>query len=389
MSSPTQQMANGEPAPALWRTPRRGLWICTAIIAGCASDPGLLRVVDRVFDDGTFSTTDVELVTLSDLETVTGEVVQTIGDAVLDIATAPAVDGGAARSEIVRGGSPVRARWLTDGDVAVPIDFDSLAMFTTYAHLETASRFFSELGVASASTQVPVYYNPTVPGAEELGLPSADNAAFFPNADAFLLLPMVVLQEIPFSMNPGVLAHEYAHRVFYFEAWGGRMFEILLAAVDQRNFYGVWNLLRALDEGIADYYGAMIADDPRFLSHSVFPEAADPRDLTETRVLSTAWLGGAEPTTDGETYNPYAVGAVVGSILWAFAEVSGREPVHHAVLTAQRQLASALSSQFAYAVGDFETAVIETLPSADRSALCARAAATYAPAGISFAGSCP
>jgi hypothetical protein len=382
------------PAPKAPNTAQARCLLVLALAAGCA-EPTQVRIVERVDPDGTFYTRDVELPTLASITEVRGDVLELRGGSTLHIAAAAPVDGGAGRARLIQDDATPSVSWIDAGGVAVATDYDGLAMLSAYAHFERAALFFQSAGVASAAAAVPVYYHPKIPSAEEYGLPRTDNAAFFHNADAFLILPMSFLEDIPFAMNPGVLAHEYSHRVFYYTAWDGRMFQLLTRALTvDANATAEWNLIRAADEGVADFFGALLADDPRFLSHSVFPELADPRDLSVLRGVAAAWAGGVQPQTSG-VYDPYALGAVLASTLWAFKDIAGANATAAAVIAAERALASALTSSVAtsgslgYALGALEAEVIAALPGSERGALCDRAALAYAAVWANFAAVCP
>ncbi len=365
-----------------------GLWL-----GGCGEPSHLVRVVDNTGPNGALELHDAEVSTLESVARVRGRVAHTHGGATLVVTTQIPKDGGAGRDELVRGAGAVYAEWVMDGDVVVPANFDSLAMLSAYAHLERAALHFQAQGVASANSQVPVYYSPRLDDEEALGFPETDNAAYFADIDALLLLPMVVLQEIPFSMNPGVLVHEYAHRVWYYEAWGGALFTTLEQFIQAPGSLNAWNRLRATDEGVADFFAAAVTGDPGFLAHSIPPERrgtlSDPRDLSVVRVLDPAWVAGLEPTGALGSYNPYAAGAVVASTLWGLATLAGVDAVEQAVLAAQRALSPVLLASFSYDFGGLEADVISRLPAALSPALCDRARLSYAAAWTPFAGVCP
>ena len=131
---------------------------------------------------------------------------------------------------------------------------------------------------------------------------------------------MNVLRDIPFSMNAGVMAHEYAHRVWYYEAWGGTTLchaANLDGSTDLNALQNMLNLINALDEGVADFFGALVFGSPNFLAPSVFAELAAPRDLSQARQIEATWLSGQAPVVES-LYNPYAIGSVLASMLWSF-----------------------------------------------------------------------
>lgn len=363
--------------------------LVVASIAACG-DATRVRIIDVVEPDGTLGLKDVTLLTIEDLEAVSGSPATIFGDAAVALPSGgrPA-DGGSSRAALVSHPRRVHATWVMDGDVAVASDYDSLLMFTAYAHFEAAALFYTGVGFIATDAEVPVYYEPEVVGGDTIGLPDTDNAAFFADADAFILLPMSILQDVPLGMNPGVIAHEYAHRVWYYSFWSGELF----AALEEFQNDGIaglaWNRIRATDEGVADFYGAAITGDPDFLSQSAPPAIAEPRRLTEVRVLDPAWLGGLEPVDDEDSYRVYVPGSVVASSLWRVAEAVGTRTVAVAVLAAQRSLAPAVRRTFRYEYGQLEAEVIANLPAADRAAACARFQESYAAAWGQFTAVCP
>lgn len=368
----------------------RAAWLGVglSLLVACGRDqPTRVRIVDDPAGNGTYKTRDVTLETIVDLQRVQGGAAQAFANALLDL-DHDVADEGAARSDVVVAADDVRAQWVLDGDVAVPSDFDSLNLLSAYAHIEEAQAFFKSLGASHAADVVPLYYHPRITSADDAtedAVPDADNAAYFPLADALLLFPMVVLQDIPFPVNRGVMTHEYAHRVFYYEAWGGQMFATLIAALDQQDFYNVWNLIRAVDEGCSDYFGAALTGNPNFVYDS---HSAGDRALDVVREVDANWTDGAQPTS-GDVYDPYALGSVIASTLWGLADIAGTSAVSNAILDAQRDLAAALEQSFAYAVGDFEASVVAALPAAQRDDLCERALLSYAAVWDRFAAVCP
>jgi len=368
----------------------RALIATLAVVAACADVGTRVRIVDQVKDDGSYSTRDVELTTLRDLDTVSGDIARMWGGATVhaDPGLSPA-DAGASRDAYVDDAAEVRVSWIADGDVAVPTDFDSLTMLTAYAHLEVVTRHFADLGVAVADDTIPVYYNPAVAKADEVPFPENDNAAYFPEADAFLLLPPRVLQDIPLAMNPGVVGHEYSHRVLYYQLWGGEMFASVEEHREQPGSLNAWNRLRATDEGVADFFGAAITGDPDFLGASTPAEISEPRDLSTTRVLESEWVSGIQPKDDDDEYARYITGSVVAAALWRLGEIAGLEVTERALVQAQTDLRVQVREQFEYGFGDLEAAVIANLPSENQADACAALRPRYLPVWSAFALACP
>jgi hypothetical protein len=358
-------------------------------VVACGEPGGRVRIIDRVEQGGALSFRDVKLKTLDDVSEVRGDIGQLWGHASVRLSLATiARDRGAARADYISNPTAVHARWITDGDVVVPTDFDSLVMLTAYAHFEAAALHFANVGASSASDRIPIYYLPEIDKEDDFNFPESDNAAYFPEADGFLLLPMDVFQEIPFAMNPGVVGHEFSHRVFYYEMWGGEMFASL---EEYRMLPGsrvAWNRVRATDEGVADFFGAAITGDAAFLAHSVPEAVSAPRDLNEVRSLKEDWVAGIQPEDDHGNYAVYLPGAVIASALWRASHIAGIEPTELALLAALRDLRSQVRDDFQYEFGDLEAAMLGHLPEDDRAAVCIELQQSYAVVWSAFAGTC-
>ncbi len=149
------------------------------------------------------------------------------------------------------------------------------------------------------------------------------------------------------------------------------------------------NLVLATDEGVADFFGAVIMNDPHFLSYSVPGELGSERNLDEVRPLPSAWLSGQEPSTTDGAYNPYGVGAVVASFLWRSAQAVGADQIERALLSAAASIGTQLRSNFDYLIGDIEIATIAALPANLRPGACSVAQTSYAVIAADFSSVCP
>lgn len=368
----------------------RALVLAVAVGVAACGETARVRIIDVVAADGTLGFEDVTLATIEDLEAVSGRPATMFGDAAIELGTGERpVDGGASRAAFVAHPRHVSANWVMDGDVAVASDYDSLLMFTAYAHFEAAALFFTGVGFIATDAGVPVYYEPEIKDGEEIGFPDTDNAAYFPEADAFILLPMSILQDVPFGMNPGVVAHEYSHRVWYHTFWSGELFAALEEFGNDGGAGRAWNRIRATDEGVADFYGAAVSGDPDYLAQSAPPAIAAPRRLAEVRLLDPAWLGGTQPVDESGNYRVYIPGSVVASALWRVSEVVGAQAVGEAVLAAQQSLAPTVRRTFRYEYGQLEAEVVANLAAADQAAACSQFQESYAAAWGQFAAVCP
>ncbi len=209
---------------------------------------------------------------------------------------------------IVTGGEKPRLKVAKKGTAYVALDNDALVALTTIHHIFVARRHFESLGMpATAIPKLSVQFFPRKIETPLLfgQAPITDNAFFARGLSGFGILRPAVLDSLPLSMNPGVMAHEYSHAVFS-------------ALTEKKQAYRL--LFRDFDEGLADVHGAALSGDPRFVGRSV------PTSL-ETRDLSVARKYQAE-LQQAYAEDPYAYGSVVASVFWSFgarAERSGVE----------------------------------------------------------------
>src|SRR5688572_7032995 len=112
----------------------RRLPLVLMTLAGCGETPRLYRVVDQVDPGGAFTTRDVELITLTSPAQVQGDAVQMWGRSLVSSELIDSLDGAASRERAILHPEAVAIRWLMAGDVAVPLDYDSLNLLTAYAH---------------------------------------------------------------------------------------------------------------------------------------------------------------------------------------------------------------------------------------------------------------
>lgn len=336
------------------------------LVAACGGDPAALRVVD--LDAGRYALRDVPAGTLQSLTPLAGGSSRVLVDARITFEDRFPRDRGVDRARLVAGAREAHPHTTLDGDVAVARDLDSLGLLTGFAHVDRAVARFESIGV-SFPAEVQVYYDPEFTDAFSLGLPTSDNAAYSPELDAFVLLPTEILEGIPLAMNPGVLIHELSHRLFYYRAFDARLFETLSRVNGQVGVRATFNRIRAVDEGVADFFAASFMNDPRYLDASVTGTSiGEERDLIPVRRFPNAWLSGLEPL-NGDAYDPYGVGVLFASTLWAIAEDYGHEDTRTALLAALDAVAPALVNDFEFEFGDLMREVVAALPS-DAASAC-------------------
>lgn len=225
----------------------------------------------------------------------------------------------------------VTTRFATDGKLVRALDFDTFNMATAYVLLNEADAFCRRFGWDPLPFgRSPVWYFPQAQGLLNLSFPRSDNAAYFQYIDGFILFPMRFVDGVPLGMNRGVMFHEYHHRVFANRVYGGNIFKTLdLLSSDTAGVLGI-NRIKAVDEGAADFFGAIGAKDAKFLSHSIAGVVSDERDLSIPRTFDTQWIDGSKPSAStalADVYDPYIPGSVFAHTLWRLRELLGEEPV--------------------------------------------------------------
>lgn len=174
-------------------------------------------------------------------------------------------------------GSPVRANYIEQVGRLWPVDFHSWNMASSYYNFEQAYLYFLGILPTSGSTpsgpaelqRVRVMYWPEV--RINSSQPLSDNALYLSFIESFVVVPAKTLQQVPLAMNLGVIGHEVAHRVYSARVYEGAALPAPLMTWTLAPF----NLLKSLDEGLADFHGYGVtcrsagSCQPSFLSPSV------------------------------------------------------------------------------------------------------------------------
>lgn len=192
---------------------------------------------------------------------------------------------------ITEGGfsGPVARPNLTrsSGGVCVPTDVASSLSLGTYAHIERLQQFDQKLDVAQQlSWPRKVGVNIKLFNGDGL---SHSNAHYFGRSDAMAVVPYTD-SSLPLALNPGILAHEHFHA--HFQSQINRVvsdslssnlisiedlfyagFGVKAAAEMQLSLHTPEGLnkfvLRAWNEGLADFYGAIYSKKSDFFSSSI------------------------------------------------------------------------------------------------------------------------
>lgn len=211
---------------------------------------------------GNFETKEIELTTVQNVVALKGDVVTFVGGTrvVLD-PNDPLqnLNGGLANQSdeqrydvlVKDKGGDVRAHYVDRSGVLWPADFHTWNMVSAYYNYERSYLYFNDIydGVDPKELRpLRVHYWSDV----QLNSPSlTDNMLYLSFIKSFVVTPFKTNQLIPLPMNIGVVAHEVAHRVFNFKALSDQGIHPALDAWNLEAF----NLLKSLDEGLADFHG--------------------------------------------------------------------------------------------------------------------------------------
>ncbi len=244
-------------------------------------------------------------------------------------------------------------------DVYRANDFDSLLALSAFAGINNVWNWYVDVvgDTSSATTEkgYVVFYGDVIPS-RLLPLPMVqmDNAVYLAGVDAWMIFPVGNQEGVPYAMNHGVLAHEFHHRVFFQSVWASHAFErwksvlnteAKISTDEQRSL----NLLRALDEGLADINAIGFTQNitfmnPSFINDHVdeftktlldaesqrrniesnFSDAATYDNIREDALEHELFNGcgqanNYETTGDilsGDVWSPYCLGSVIARTLW-------------------------------------------------------------------------
>jgi hypothetical protein len=306
------------------------------VSAGCEPQkPAPVRVMALVqTNQGVFAPKEISLETIGNIVSMEGTAAKLIGGAriVLNFSDPLIGASGGSLTEdqiaqifLKSKGAQPRAAYVEKNGVLWPSDFHTWNMVSLYYNFEQAFVYFRSTGLRTEDITKPtVYYTPYFAIAEQSGPETQirDNTLFSSPIKSFAILPFDELQKVPLAMNSGVIFHEYSHWVLNKRVYEGRAFPAPLTA---------WggtpqvNILKALDEGLADFhaYGATCHTaagcDTRWIESSLGKGPADDRDIKVTRCLDAS-LANATNTFDNNLYLQqgleYRLGTIIAACLY-------------------------------------------------------------------------
>ncbi len=187
----------------------------------------------------------------------------------------------------------------TNDDVYVPADTITQQMASLYYHIQSLNDFNAEIS-PELKQIVPfqIGLQTQVPNKTFVGL---NNAFFDGDSNALLFVPYT-LENIPISVNSGIIAHEFFHSIFFkkvLKSFTAKQTSLVENSTDKAAATKVMLLnqtyIRGLNEGLADFWGWLYTNNYDYISISL-PKFGGDRKLT----LDESFIGRAETASDIE-----------------------------------------------------------------------------------------
>ncbi|MBC7467608.1 MAG: hypothetical protein H7256_16575 [Bdellovibrio sp.] len=213
---------------------------------------------------------------------------------------------GSTGSELT--GKAPMAHFAETGSVFFPTDYISAQMATIYYHMQNLAAFDNQIGAGSVNTWPRAVGLETIIK-EEDGF-RKNNAFYDGQTDAMMFVPFTN-QDLPISVNAGIIAHEHFHSLFYklvlktavqnnkvltnaASIHDGASLELKPASkMQNQNTEAVQKVqlyneayLRGVNEGIADFWGWTYTEDINFMKWSLPAYVGD-----RTLALSESGIG--------------------------------------------------------------------------------------------------
>lgn len=267
-------------------------------------------------------------------------------------------------------GSPFALEYSREADgTVVPGDLHSLYALSLYRNLDRTASFLREHGHAPARRLDVLYFprldNPvTGDGRSDF----TDNAAYASLVPGFVMLPSLLLTDLPMLLNEGIVAHEFGHAVIHQELFG----DVKEAPHEEDEEWVVAHRhLASLHEGVADLIAWAATGDP----DSFRPTADIDRDLAEPADYTAADLLELD-STETTDYDPHHHGSLMARAiheLWREKDARGhlapeaRGRLLEATLGALRALRFERET---FTLAAFPDAFVLQLREEDRPAAC-------------------
>lgn len=364
---------------------RSSLTLVLALVLASCGRPNSSSDVYRLpwpDESGEIALRDVRISTLSDPQHFSGSAARIL------------VEPGDGGTTIV-GAKPVGRFERSASGVMIPSDWFTMEATTTYAHIEKLRAIDERAGAGSALSY------PLSVGVEtsvtSYGQSSTNNALYDPKLNSLLIVPYNE-GDLPIDLNPGILAHEHFHFIFQrivlsrvkddglqtscqgatvdaavtAQPETSKTTDEKIAATAKAMPPHVYNayVLRAMNEGFADFYGWLYSNDDSFVSKSLPSQyfartlsvesgRIDNEGLIRTHLVDYFHPDQILPDA-ARAHNAYTIGTVYARFLRRIAqelEDAGTAP-DEARFVVARALISSLSTVADAAATQYETAFL-------------------------------
>lgn len=318
---------------------RRAWLVLPVLLCACGSDlasPFSAVAVTYDVNKQAFKLAQVRVNTLTSLRHLQGSSGKVSAGGSVQVTNAAVRDRSATvnslRAAFVK--SPpaqVDLTWNVLNDIVYAENFESLELLSTYYNMEKARQALVDRGLAGLPAK-PVVAHAAL--ADENGLsPLRDGELYYAPLATFYAPATTARQQVPPAFNLGAVAHALGHEAIEELVWGGAP----LPAPELGTDNVARHLARSLAEGIGDYLGVAVSQDPRWFDHSLQQEP-DTRALDQIH-CSTPDMLAALPLDDAQVpYDPYPLGSVLAGALWEEASASTEQNTSGAVLGALADL---------------------------------------------------
>ena len=364
--------------------PRRRVPIPLALalaLCACGSDlasPFSAVAITYDVNKQAFKLAQVRVNTLTSLRTLKGSSGDVTAGGTVRVSTS-ALKAGGASADSLRAAftktapSQVNISWSVLNDIVYPEDYFSLELLSTYYNMEKARGALAVLGLTTLPAK-PIVAHADIE--DENGLsPLAAGELYYAPMATFFAPAATAQQEVPPAFNLGAVAHALGHEAVGEIVWGGAPLPPPELASDNV----AKHLARALAEGIGDYLGVAVSDDPHWFDHSLQQDSAA-RALDQIHCSSSDMLDALAVDDATAPYDPYPLGSVIAGALWEEASATTPQNTSRGVLASLGDLGSKAAAGLTLPV------ILDTLathaPDDQRADLCGIFLNRFAQLGI-------
>jgi|GEM_PF-2196656 len=303
---------------------RAGCGLALVLTAACASDlSGPFSAVTISYDPQAqkFHLAQVRVATLTSLRHLTGSSGQVRAGGSVQVKELAVLDRAATvqslrTQSILESPGEVEISWSVLNDIAYPENYSSLELLTAYYNVERArASFLGDWGLATGLLPAaPLIAHARIAGDDGKTSPLPDGELYYSPLATFYL-PDTSAQ-LPLVFNLGAVGHALGHQAVEELVWGG-------APVPRPELESksdpAWNtarhLERSLTEGLADYLGVALTNDPRWFDYSL-AQTSSARALDNLRCGTSDMLLALPASEENAPYDPFPLGTVLAGALW-------------------------------------------------------------------------